>query len=681
MIEEIDVDLFAGGGGASEGIRIARGRAPAIAINHSADALACHEMNHPETEHFISDVFEVDPLEAVGARRVGLLWLSPDCTHHSKAKGGKPRDQKLRALADVVFMWLDRLPEAQRPRVIGLENVEEWLDWGPLGDDGKPIKAQKGEFFRAWVERVRSYGYSNIDWTVGRACDHGAPTMRKRMCLIARRDGQPITWPEPTHAKGGAKGKKPWRAAAEIIDWSIPCPSIFLTPEEAKALGVRRPLRPATMQRIARGVMRYVIEAAQPFIVPLTHHGADRGNGIDEPLATITCAHRGELAVVAPVLAGCGGRAAQTEPKSAGEPLNTITAKADQILVIPHVTKFNTGSTGSDVDDPLPTIVSSSAQDCNEAGAPTMGIVQAIAVPYMIPRYGEREGQEPRTIDVHQPAPTIVPTANGAVLVAPVMVHTAHGEHVAIGKKRGRGERDITEPYPTVTTSQDVGVAAAVMVPHLNTNRNAQKPFTAADEPTHTITAEGAHINVVSAFLAQYNNDKTGPLPGLGADEPVSTITTTGPHQGVIAAHLLNLKGSDRRDSDIADPAPAICANGNHVAEVRAFLMKYYGAEQPPGDLLAPLHTVTSKPRFALVTIAGEQYEIVDIGMRMLTPRELFRAQGFRDDYIIDRRPDGSKLPKSAQVRHVGNSVSPPWLAAIIAANLEPLPLTMAKAA
>lgn len=501
MLDLIDVDLFAGGGGVSEGLRLTTGRGPHIAINHSADALACHAVNHPETEHYISDVYAVDPVTACRGRAIRLLWLSPDCKHHSKAKGGKPLDKNIRDLAWVAFRWIDLLPPHQRPLVIGLENVPEFRDWGPLDENNKPIPERRGETFALFVDRLKAAGYV-VDWRIDICADFGPPTIRKRLILQARRDGHPIMWAQPSYAKAGANGRRPWKPAADIIDWSLPCPSIFLTREDGRAIGVKRPLAEQTLARIARGVQRYVLDAADPFLVPITHTGDLRAHSVREPLRTVTAANRGEHALV---------------------------------------------------------------------------------------------------------------------------------------------------------------------VPHLMTMRNSGKPFSAMDEPTHTVTAGGAHINLVSAFLAQHN---TG-VVGRETRAPLSTITQRGTQQTVVSAHLLNLKGSDRRASDARAPSPAVCAQGGHLAAVHAFMIKYYGAGTGQ-DMFEPAHTVTTKERFGLVMVHGEPYQIVDIGMRMLTPRELFRAQSFPDSYIIDRRPDGSRLNKTVQISHAGNSVPPVWVAEHFRAMLAP---------
>ena len=601
------IDYFAGGGGASEALEIAYGRKVDIAINHDARALAMHAANHPDTLHIQDDVFAVDIAKVCAGRPIDVAWFSPDCTHHSRAKGGRPRSNKRRGLAWVVLR-VAALPTWQRPRVIHLENVPEFADWGPLTKEGFPDKSKKGATFRLWVSHLEALGYA-VEWKRLKACDYGAPTIRDRLFLTARCDGAPIVWPEPTHydPKKSPAPKvrlrmQPYRTAAEIIDWSLPCPSIF----ERK-----RPLKPNTLRRIARGVMRYVVDNPAPFIVPLCSSSSaqcasDDARACGRPVGLASRAGRafGEggpdregdqletIAVVAPILAGCGGRAAQSPEYAADRPMNTITAKADQMLV------------------------------------------------------------------------------------TPTLVHTAHGERDKNGKKRGRGEVDIAEPLGSVTTSQNHALVAPLLV----VNRNSGKPWQPADEPAMTVTASGAHLNLVSAFLAQFNNDRgVEPNKGRGLDAPLSTVATKGPHQAICAAHLLNLKGSDRRDGPADAPAPTVCAGGMHIAEVRAFLMKYYGTDQDP-RLEEPLHTVTTKDRFGVVAveIAGPSpngeiikttYVIADIGMRMLSPRELFRAQGFRDDYIIDLECAGRRLSKADQIEKAGNSVSPPPAIALAVAN------------
>lgn len=472
--DELIVDNFAGGGGASTGIRMATGRDPDLAINHDPEALAMYRANHPGTRVLCEDVRDVEPRFVCRGRRVGLLWASPDCTHHSKARGGKPfrdrnRARRRRGLAGVVLKWADQV----RPRVICVENVEEFQHWGPLGEDGEPDPERRGQSFRRWRSRLENLGYI-VETRELRACDFGAPTSRKRLFIVARCDGEAIEWPEPTHGPGRAA---PWRTAAEVIDWTLPCPSIF---DRA------RPLAEATLRRIARGVRRHVLEAAQPFLVPVTHHGDARVYAIDDPLRTITCANRGEQALVVPTLVQTG--------------------------------------------------------------------------------WGERPGQAPR-------------------------------------------------------------------VPGL-------------DKPLGTIVADGQKHALVAAFLAKhYGGGPNGvQTPGQQMGLPLGTITAVD-HHALVLPQLA--------------PAGAAAAR---AAQVRAFLLAYYGTDQDP-QLGLPLPTVTTRDRFAVVMVAGVEHVIVDIGMRMLSPRELYLAQGFPAGYVIDLEVDGRALTKGAQVRMVGNSVSP-WPAA-----------------
>lgn len=512
IANELAIDLFAGGGGASTGIEQAIGRHVDIAINHDPEAISLHQANHPQTRHFVSDVFEVDPLVVTDGQPVGMLWASPDCKHFSKAKGGKPVSKKIRSLAWVVVKWAKMV----KPRMIFLENVEEFKTWGPLGLDDLPCPLRKGETFGVWKNELQKLGYV-IEHRELRACDYGAPTIRKRLFLIARCDGMPIIWPEPTHGAPdslGVKAKKlkPWRTAADCIDWSIEAPSIF----ERK-----KPLAEATNRRIAKGIMRYVVESDSPFIVPTK---------------------RSATAVPTLIQTGYGERPGQS-PRVPGleKPLGTVVAGQKHALVSAFLAKHYTGVVGSDLNDPIGTVTS---------------------------------------VDHHS-----LLTAN--------LVHMGHGEGKDGGKRVSHGIRDV-------------------------------------EQPLNTVTASGAPGALVTSPLIKLRGDNVG----SATDAPVHTISAQGTHHG----------------------------------EVRAFLIKYYGTDQDPA-LLEPLHTVTTKDRFGLVTIKGEPYQIVDIGLRMLTPRELYRAQGFPESYRIDTGADGRPLTKTAQVRMCGNSVCPPLSHAIAAAN------------
>ncbi len=548
------IDGFAGGGGTSTGIEMAIGRSPDVAINHDAIALAMHEANHPTTHHIKSNIRLVDYRTALPREtRCGLAWFSPDCTHHSKARGGKPfrdpqRARRIRGLAWEAVRCAKALHEQGRaPRVIILENVEEWRDWCPL-KDGQPDWSRKGENYRRWRRELAKAGPGYvIEDRELLACDFGAPTARKRLFVIARCDGLPIVWPEPTHGPGRAL---PFRTAAECLDFSLPVPSIFLTPKQARAWATahglsaaqapRRPLATATKRRIARGIQRFVLDAVEPFIV------------------------------------------------------NQV-APSNEALVTPFLAKFHGAHDGRD----------------DEAR-------------------GQHLAEPLRTLD----------TSNRFVLVAPTLINTRNGE------RKGQAPRvhDIREPF-------------------------------------NTITAHGSQGALVAAFLAKHNAGHEA--TGQRLERPIDTVTTQD-SKALVTSHLLKLRGGiedhPQTAQDLRQPAPTLTAGGTHYAEVRAFLVKYYGTKKDGRPVDVPLDTITTKERYGLVTvtIAGEEYAIVDIGMRMLTPRELFRCQGFPASYEITtvpfETPLGLKttqtLTKKAQTRLVGNSVPPHVAAALIAANL-----------
>lgn len=696
------VDFFAGGGGASKGIEMALGRSPDIAVNHDEEAIALHRANHPDTVHLQKDIWSVMPelVRLIGNRRVALFHASPDCKHFSKAKGGKPVKRQIRDLAWVVPQFARRF----RPEVITLENVEEFAGWGPLAqkldangapdrdETGRPLmvpcKQRKGQTFRQWVLALERLGYK-VAWKELRASDVGAPTIRKRLFVVARCDGRPIIFPEPTHGdpsrpKFKAKRLKKWRTAAENIDWTRPCHSIFLTKEEGRALGVKRPLAEKTMARIAKGVFRFVINNPRPFIVNLTHQGGDRVESLDEPIRTVTGAHRGEKAIV-----------------------------------LPSITKFNSGAVGASVDEPLSTVTANSFIK-RPGGAAPLGLVEATVAGPFIAGVGGRMGQT-ESRDADTPAQTLTAKAD-SVMVTPFLARTAHGDIDKNGKRRGKGEHSLEQPFSSVLASQGHAVIApnliqvgygeregqeprapglekplgtvvaggvkhALVAPHLMTMRNAQKPFNEADKPSHTITADGARLHMVAAFLAQHNTDMVGHDPR----KPLSTIVQKGCTQAVVNAGLMNLKGSDRRMAAPDAPASAITAQGQHQAPVAAFLTKYHGSGGQLAPVSDPLRTADCNDRLALVTVMidGEPWFIVDIGMRMLTPRELFSCQGFGADYIIDRgifvtksgQWEWRKLTATTQVRMVGNSVSPDVEFALINANCNHLKPARRKAA
>lgn len=472
---ELLVDNFAGGGGASTGIEMATGQSVDIAINHDPEAIRMHMANHPYTKHYCESVWNVDPVKICNGHPVGLAWFSPDCKHYSRARGGKPRDKNIRGLAWIACRWAGTV----RPRVIILENVTEFTTWGPLNRSYRPIKKKEGVTFKKFVSQLEALGYS-VDFKELVAADYGTPTMRKRFFLIARCDGKPIIWPEPTHAPQNSREvaagtKKPYVGAYTQIDFTRPCPSIFDTSEEIKAkYGIRavRPLAENTMRRIARGIVRFILENPKPFIIQCNHGGMRRPDDIEDPLPTITSKHG--YGIVSPILSPC------------------------------------------------------------------------------------RDDQEKIA----------------------VFIHKYYG-----GGYKGHGA--------------------------------------AADRPLPTITAFD--------------------------------------HNSIIATKLVREK-----------------AIGKHDREIYAFLMKYYGTGTGQ-SLECPVDTITSHDQFAIVQVEGVNYRIVDIGLRMLEPEELFGCQGFPADYVIDRDCNGKSYSRAEQVNRCGNAVCPPVAEALVRANVPELCVSKRK--
>ncbi len=542
LLAEITVDNFCGGGGASTGIELALNMPVTIAINHDEDAIAMHTINHPYTEHFQESVWDVNPAEVCKGRPVALAWFSPDCKHFSKAKGGKPVDKTIRGLAWVALRWAATV----KPRVIMLENVEEFQTWGPLKKDefGQyyPDPTKKGQTFRSFIRQLKAKGYE-VDWKELKACDYGAPTIRKRFFLVARCDGNPIVWPIPTHGPG----KIPYRIAAECINWSIPCPSIFDTKEEIKSkFGVKavRPLADNTMKRIARGIQKFVIDNPKPFIVPIG--------------------------------------------------------------------------------------------------------------------YGEREGQAPRVQDIDKPLSTIVSSCK-QYLVSPVMS--------AIGQTGFTDDRSygVNEPVRTIVSKAEQVLIAPTLIQYHSENKNNEVRGQSIDRPILTIDA-APRYGLVSAFISKYYD---GNYKGAGSslNDPLHTATSVDHNSLVTAFISRNFKSSIGHNID--EPL-ATSTVVNKSSLVKAFLIKYYGCDTGQ-KVDNPIGTIVSRDRFGLVTIEGTDYQIVDIGMRMLEAEELKLAQGFPVDYKIDFFIDGKGYSKAKQVARIGNSVPPQFAEALTRANLPEL--------
>lgn len=558
-MRELIVDSFAGGGGASTGIELATGRPVDIAINHDPDAILMHKTNHPRTEHIQASVWDVDPVEVCAGRPVGLLWASPDCKHFSKAKGGKPVDKNIRGLAWIVLRWAGTV----RPRVIILENVEEFQTWGPVRR-GRPVKSKAGQTFTKWLGQLRDLGY-DVEWRELVAADYGAPTTRKRFFLIARCDGRPIAWPEPTHAPADSPEtkaglRKPWRSAAEIIDWSLPCPSIFDTRKEVRdkyGLTAQRPLSPNTMRRVIRGVDKFVIRSSAPYVVPAAERPGERG--------------------------GC------------------------RPYIIQYHTERHEHVRGQDVTEPLMTI----------DAANRYGLAAASLTAY----YGaERHGQNAKA-----PLRTVTARDHAGLTLASLVKYYGSDQH----------GQNIGDPLHTVTAKDREAVLAANMAKFYGGNYSGEG--SKMSDPLHTVTAVDHNALTATHMVKMKGTNLGGPM-----SEPVQTITAGGGHFGVVTTVVAR-----------AEPGAEL----GHWPKIRGLLNIHCGYALADDEVL-------------LLELGGAWYFIADIGLRMLIPRELYRANGFPDDYIIDRDYTGREYPKFKQTARCGNAVPPPFAEALVRANL-----------
>ncbi|EBZ7585895.1 DNA cytosine methyltransferase [Salmonella enterica subsp. enterica serovar Hull] len=656
MNNEIIVDNFAGGGGASTGIEMAIGRSVDIAINHDANAVAMHTTNHPDTLHYCESVYEVQPKVATAGRPVALAWFSPDCRHFSKAKGAKPVEKAIRGLAWVVLRWgLD-----VKPRVMMLENVGEFRTWGPLlAGEMRPDPDHAGETFEAFIgmlttgisadhpalaecceflnipldsddaaRLVNGLGYV-VEYRELRACDYGAPTIRKRFFMVMRCDGQPVVWPEPTHGDPKAPAVQagkllPWHTAAECIDWTIPAPSIF----ERK-----KPLAENTLRRIARGIQRFVIDSEKPYIVPFI----------------VKCNHTSSKSEY-----DC------FRGQGLPEPLQTITKKHGYAVAVPHLTKFRTGATGQNVTAPAPTITAGSSTRPGGNGH-ALGIIETALTPFLAGNGGSEYQAKPRPLD--KPAHTILKQSR-ACLVAPVITRQFGA---SIGHR-------ADEPGATITAGGGgkSQLTTATLIQMGYGERPGQQPrVLQIGKPLGTVTAGGGKFAITSAFLAKhYGGNYTG--PGLSMDEPAHSVTTVD-HHAVVASHLVKLRGTCRDGQPTSEPMPTVTAGGLHVGEVQTTLVAEEYDEQRAQQVLAFLRKYCGEDCTGLVTVGGVVYRIIDIGMRMLQPRELYRAQGFPDWYIIEHDFRGVKYAKDKQVARCGNAVPPQFAEALVRANLPEL--------
>lgn len=719
---ELIIDNFAGGGGTSTGLEAAFGRPVDIAINHDPEALAMHALNHPYTKHLCESVWDIDPIEVTGNRPVGLVWLSPDCKHFSKAKGGTPVSKHIRGLAWVGMRWV----ALTKPRVLMLENVEEFQTWGPVivGADGNlyPDPAKKGKTFESFVRQLRQHGYK-VDWRELRACDNGAPTIRKRLFLVARRDGLPIIWPEATHGEPTSREVltgmlAPYRTAAECIDFGLPATSIFDRP---------KPLAANTRRRVAKGLWRHVLSSAKPFIV--TNTSGHTGAAADQPLPTVTTGNHHMLGqpVMTPFLAGAGGPAYSGKPSAANQPMGTLTTENHRAVVMPTLAPFLTEHANASnqrtmpADAPLRTVCAQVKGGHFSVVAPTLAPLRGTSDAHMGGHsveqplstvaasgthhamvgahlvtigYGEREGQQPRAQDIEAPLGTVV-TANKHALVAAHLAHlTHHGD---------RPGSTPAEPLPTVTGAnrgeQALVVANLIDMGHGESCSTGAKQWSSGvrslETPLNSVTASSVPSALASAFFEQANG---GFYDGDGrpASAPISTITASGSNQRLVTAYLVQYYSEGGQDSGCAKPMPTV------TTKARMGLVQ---SVQVPAEALSPEHREKARACAALLhehlpelfpeaadlvlmSYGGIWWVLVDITLRMLKPRELYRAQSFPGDYIIHEIPDPKLLFKdgvqvpgdprlipriplsiTAQVRMCGNSVSPAQAEALVRAN------------
>lgn len=604
LVDEIIVDNFAGGGGASTGIELATGKRVAIAINHDPDAIRMHRTNHPYTEHLQASVWDVDPVAECRGRPVGLAWFSPDCKHFSKAKGAALVDRKIRGLAWITLRWAAKV----RPRVIILENVEEFQTWGPVRR-GKPVKKLAGTTFRKFISQLEALGYT-VEFRELVAADYGAPTSRKRFYMIARCDGKPIVWPKPTHSKTGANGLPKWRSAAEIIDWSLPCPSVFASKAEIMAeygLKAVRPLAKNTMRRIIRGVDKFTIRSGKPFIVQQKFQNA--AQNIEKPLTTVTAVGAHELCK--PLLAPATvTNTSNSVGATVGEPMNTV----------------RTGGGGGQM------MVTPFLAECNHSGG---GHIAPVGDAYK----------------------TITAKHTGGI-VAPSLIqyHTEQTESV-----RASG---LGAPINTVDASNRYGLTCANLVEYYTGGR----PLEITDA-MHTVTSHDREA-VVAAHIAKYYGGVVGEKVG----EPLPTVTAID-HNAVCTAHVVKFKG-DNLGHGMNDPMQTVTTSAGEFAECVACMAKMHRGDNLGHwpEIRALLNEfcgyTLAEDEVLLLEISGALYYIADIGLRMLSPRELYNAMGFPPDYIIDRDYLGNEYKKSAQVARCGNAVCPPMATALVRANL-----------
>lgn len=662
LLDEIIIDNFAGGGGASTGIELALGRPVTVAINHDPAAILMHKTNHPYTQHLQDSVWNIDPVKICAGRPVGLAWFSPDCKHFSKAKGAALVDKNIRGLAWIVLKWAGTV----KPRVIILENVEEFKTWGPVRK-GKPVKKKQGQTFNKWFEQLESLGYK-IEYRELVAADYGAPTTRKRFVLIARCDGKPIVWPKRTHAPIDSEEVKsgqckPWVSAAEIIDWSLPCPSIFETSQQIKdKYGVKalRPLKPNTLRRISRGIDKFVIKSQKPFIIPVGHGEKPgqkpRVNDIAGPLGTVvsTVKHN----VVDPILTPYGVQVnhggADRINSIADKPLDTITAKLGYGIsnptLTPYVVNMKFNNTPENIERPLSTITSVGSQ---YIVTPNLTPIKGESVPFHMHNHSNAIGT-----DIEKPINTITGTGS-QMLITPHLSKYFGG---VVGES-------VKNPMPTVTAIDHNALVAPSLIQYHTEQSDKENRAYNFDGPIKTIDGS-ARYGIAAAHLTQYfkGDHYHGPT------EPLHTVTTE-IREGVALAHITEFKGQDI-GQNLNNPLRTVTTSAGEFGTVYTRLekisdnmdLKYWPQIREMLNVYCDYWIADNE--ILILTINGIDYFISDIGLRMLTPKELYAAQGFPSDYIIEKDYTGKPYPKTQQVARCGNAVCPPMATALVKANL-----------
>ncbi len=650
IFDDCFVDSFAGGGGASTGIEMATGHPVDVAINHNEAAIMMHQRNHPFTEHYIEDVWQVDPKTAVRGRHVRLAWFSPDCKHFSRAKGSALVDKKIRGLAWVALKWAAEV----RPDVIMLENVPEFTTWGPVRK-GKPVKKKAGQTYRKFISQLEDLGYE-VETRKICAADLGAPTIRTRFLLVARCDGRPIVFPERTHAPRDSEevksGKlKPWRSAAEVIDFSLPCPSIFASKKEIKeqyGINAMRPLKENTLRRIARGLDKFVIKSAEPFIVPVGY-GENKGQAprvhdMKEPLSTVVSSTKQYACdpLMTPYHMHNHSNASGTDMN---DPVNTVTGVGAQMVVEPLVTPYaicnNAGNAPHGMDEPVPTV--------------TTGGRNILVAPSLIQYHTEQSAKEHRGQKLDEPIQTV--DAANRYGLSSVFLSEYYGN--------ARDGIDIRDPAQTITAKDREALGAAWLTQYFS----GEGHYHSTEEPLATITTMERE-GVTTAFLSKFF---TG-VDGSDVNDPTPTVTAVD-HNSIVLSHLAHFKGKDKGQHP-SDPLMTVTARDGQFADVRTKIVKWDGKTDLGywSEIRKMLNQYCgynlADDEILLLNIRGIWYFISDIGLRMLTPRELYDAMGFPHDYIIDKDVNGNPITRADQVARCGNAVCPAVAEALVRANL-----------